>query len=250
MKSLRIFDRRRLLATLALLLFSGFLATSLFGYFVSKNAIHEAIVAQDLPLTSSNIYSEIQKDLVRPILISATMAHDTFLHDWVQHGEKNVSEVARYLTEIKRRHGAFSSFFVADQSATYYTGEGVLKRVAPNEPRDAWYYRVRDMKGDYEINVDVDLANADALTIFINYRVLDHDGRYMGATGVGLTVDSVRRMIGEYQQHYHRTIYFVDEQGKVVLLGNQSRHPVDLYNAPGLGVAGDDPQAAQWLMAI
>lgn len=176
----RIFDRRGLLLGLWLLLTGGFVTTTLIGYQVSKQAIRSAIIQQELPLTSSNIYSEIQKDLVRPVLISSTMASDTFVRDWVMGGERNVDDIARYLREVKQRYGAFSSFFVSEKSATYYTGDGVLKRVSPTEPRDAWYYRVRDMKEDYEINVDPDLANKDALTIFINYKVFDFKGNYIG----------------------------------------------------------------------
>ena len=231
----RIFDRRGLLLLLGLLLLAGFFATTLLGYQVSKRAIRDAIIGQDLPLTSSNIYSEIQKDLVRPVLISSTMASDTFLRDWVIKGEVGVGEMARYLSEVRQRYGAFSSFFVSDKSATYYTGEGMLKRVSPTEPRDAWYYRVRDMKEAYEINVDPDLANRDALTIFINYRVFDFRGNYIGATGIGLTVDAVRRLIAEYQQRFQRTIYFVDGGGKVVVFGNQLDRAVELRAAEGLG---------------
>lgn len=234
MKDYRVFDRRSLLLLLSLLLLAGFFATTLLGYFVSKQAIRDAIVGQDLPLTSSNIYSEIQKDLVRPVLISSTMAHDTFLRGWVLRGESNAAEMARYLREVKERYGAFSSFFVSDKSAIYYTGEGVLKRVSPTEPRDAWYYRVRDMKQDYEINVDPDLANADALTIFINYRAYDFSGHYIGATGIGLTVESVRSLIAEYQRRFKRTIYFVDAAGRVVLFGNQTGRAPDLRGTPGL----------------
>jgi diguanylate cyclase (GGDEF)-like protein len=242
----RIFDRRSLLALLTLLLFAGFLATSLFGYYVSKRAIREAIIEQDLPLTSSNIYSEIQKDLVRPVLISSTMAHDTFLRDWVLRGESKVEEIARYLREVKQRHGAFSSFFVSELSANYYTGDGVLKQVRPEEPRDAWYYRVRGMREEYEINVDPDMANADALTIFINYRVYDFDGRYIGATGIGLTVDAVSRLIEEHQRRFRRTIYFVDPGGRVVPLG-AGRGPgsAELRRAPGVGPLVDEILRAQ-----
>jgi len=235
----RIFDRRSLLALLALLLFAGFFTITLIGYFVSKKAIRDAIIEQDLPLTSSNIYSEIQKDLVRPVLISSTMAHDTFLRDWVLRGERNVGEMSRYLMEVRHRYGAFSSFFVSEKSGLYYTGEGVLKRVRPDEPRDAWYYRVRGMKEDYEINVDPDMANADALTIFINYRVFDFKGDYLGATGIGLTVDAVSRLIAEYQERFRRTIYFVDAQGRVVQLGTgragRAGQGAELHAAPGLG---------------
>ena len=231
----RIFKRQRLLLWLSILLAMGFFATTLSSYYVSKQAILNAIVAQELPLTSSNIYSEIQKDLVRPVLISSTMAHDTFLRDWVLGGERDVDAMARYLREIKARYGAFSSFFVSDRSARYYTGKGILKQVSPQVPRDVWYYRVRAMPEPYEINVDPDLANRDALTIFVNYRVFDFDGRFLGATGVGLTVDAVRHLISSYQQRFQRTIYFVDAAGKIILFGNLSgRQEADLRATPGL----------------
>lgn len=230
----RFIDRYRLILMLSLLLSCGFFATTLIGYFVSKQAIRSAIIGQDLPLTSSNIYSEIQKDLVRPVLISSTMAHDTFVRDWVIGGEGSVEAMARYLAEVKERHGAFSSFFVSEHSGNYYTGDGILKQVRPDEPRDAWYYRVRDMQPDYEINVDLDMANRDAMTIFINYRVYDFAGKYIGATGIGLTVDAVRRLIGEYQQRFQRTIYFADANGHIVF-GNAPGQPADLRNRPGLG---------------
>ena len=230
-----IADRKHLLLLLSLLLSAGFFTTTLFGYFVSKQSIRSAIIGQDLPLTASNIYSEIQKDLVRPVLIASTMAHDTFLRDWVLNGEKTENEMARYLAEVKQRHGAFSSFFVSNKSGNYYTGEGIIKQVSQAEPRDAWYHRVRDMTENYEINVDPDMANHDALTIFINYRVFDFSGKYMGATGIGLTVDAMRKLIGDYQQRFQRTIYFADQQGKLVFSGDQASQQPDLRQRPGLG---------------
>lgn len=231
----RIFDGRRLLALLSLLIVAGFFATTLGSYFVSKNVIREAIIGQELPLASSNIYVALQKDLVQPVLISSTMAHDTFLRDWVLQGERNVSELNRYLQEVKTRYGAFSTFFVSERSANYYTGSGVLKKVSPDEPRDAWYYRVRELKTDHEINVDPDMANQDAMTIFINYRVFDFAGKYLGATGIGVTMDAMHQRIKEYQQRYQRTIYFVDHQGKTVLFGQNARQlPPDLHDRPGL----------------
>jgi hypothetical protein len=74
----------------------------------------------------------------------------------------------------------------------------IIKKVSPTEPRDIWYFLVRDVKDDYEINVDPDLANKDAMTIFINYRVFDYNHNYIGATGVGLTVGSVKDLIEVY----------------------------------------------------
>jgi diguanylate cyclase (GGDEF)-like protein len=75
------------------------------------------------------------------------------------------------------------------------------------------------MKDPYEINVDPDLANKDNLTVFINYKVYDYHNRFIGAAGVGLTVDAVIKLIDKYQQRYQRSVYFVDTFGRLVLTG-------------------------------
>ncbi|MGA4476254.1 sensor domain-containing diguanylate cyclase [Ectopseudomonas chengduensis] len=210
-----------LVLLLLFLLGSGFLTTSLLSYYASRDSIRDSIINTELPLTSDTVYSEIQKDLVRPILISSMMARDTFLRDWVLAGEQDTGQMTRYLREVQEHYGAFTSFFVSDKTSTYYQAKGVLKQVKPEEPRDVWYYRVRGLKEPYEINVDVDMANADRLTIFINYKVFDYDGSFIGATGVGLAVDAVVKLIDEYQARYERSVYFVDTTGRITLTGAQ-----------------------------
>lgn len=218
-------DKRVLVATVTLLLLVGFLATSLASYFVSRQSLRDAVIETELPLTSDNIYSEIQKDLIQPIIISSVMATDTFLRDWVINGEKDPDRITQYLNAIKQRYSAFTSFFISDRTHIYYHADGILKRVDEKEPRDEWYFRVRDMLPAYEINVDPDLANQDAMTIFINYRVLDYSGNFLGASGIGLTVNAVRTLIDDYQSRFGRTVYFSNEQGQIVLVGADNSVP-------------------------
>jgi len=232
----RIPRKRTLLLGLSLLLSLGFFSTTLVSYHVSRNAIRESILTQELPLTSDNIYSEILKDLVRPVFVSSMMASDTFLRDWTLRGERDPSEITRYLKEVMERYGAFTSFFVSEASRTYYHPSGVLKKVRELEPRDAWYFRVRAMQEPYEINVDPDLANRDLLTIFINYRALDYKGRFLGAAGVGLTMDSVRSALNSYQERFGRRISFVDPAGRIVLYGNSpGLRETNIHEVEGLG---------------
>lgn len=214
-------NKAKLIAALWLLLSAGFLATTLVSYFSSREAIRESIVATELPLTSDNVYSGIMKDLVRPILVSSMMSHDTFLRDWVLGREADVGQMTRYLNEVMLRYGAFTSFFVSDATNTYYQADGLLKTVKANEARDRWYFRMRDMREPYEINVAPDLTNRDKLTLFISYRVFDQRQRFIGATGIGLTVDALVNTIDDSQQRYGRGIYFVDADGRIVLTGRQ-----------------------------
>lgn len=214
-----LYSQRSLVLTLIALLGAGFLATSLLSYYASRASIRDNIVNTELPLTSDTVYSEIQKDLVRPILISSMMSRDTFMRDWVVNGEQNPEQMTRYLNEVMTHYGAYTAFFVSNSTLTYYHAKGVLKQIKVEEPRDAWYFRVRDMKDPYEINVDPDLANKDNLTFFINYKVYDYHDRFIGAAGVGLTVDAVIKLIDKYQQRYQRSVYFVDTFGRLVLTG-------------------------------
>jgi len=228
-----------LLLLVLVLLGCGFLTTSLASYYAALESIRSNIVNTELPLTSDNVYSEIQKDLVRPILISSMMARDTFVRDWVMNGEQDIQQMTRYLREVQEHYGAVTSFFISEKSRTYYQAKGVLKRVQEDEPRDRWYFRVREMQKSYEINVDVDMANQDRLTFFINYKVFDYDQNFIGVTGVGLTVDTVVKLIDDYQERYGRSVYFVGTDGRIALTGakggpNDMRAGQSLSEVPGL----------------
>jgi len=217
-------NKYRLLLLLTLILSAGFVATSLAGYLASRKAIEHGIADQTLPLTGDNIYSEIQKDMLRPVFISSLMAHDTFVRDWILAGEQDPRQIVRYLAEVKKKYGAITSFLVSDKTSKYYYAEGTLKSVNPGATRDVWYYRVRKMAdSDFETNVDIDMANHDSMTIFINHRVVDYDGRFIGATGIGLTLDTMSHIIDRYQVRFHRNIYFVDGKGALVLAGKTMR---------------------------
>lgn len=213
----RLQGKRKMILLLGLLLIAGFLTTSMISYLVSRSSIRNTILNNELPLTSDNIYSEIQRDLLRPIFISSLMANDTFLKNWVIKGERDLSEIKQYLAEIKNKYQTITAFYVSDKTGNYYYPQGILKQVSPEEPRDAWYYRLKSMAEPYEINVDPDMANKDTMTIFINYQVYDAESRFIGATGVGLEVNMVNKLINTYRSRYNRNIYFFDHKGALIL---------------------------------
>ncbi|WP_228028221.1 sensor domain-containing diguanylate cyclase [Chitinibacter fontanus] len=216
-------ERLHLLILVASLLVLGFLTTSLASYWVSRDEIHHGIVKNALPMTGDNIYSEIQKDMLRPVFISSQMAHDTFVRDWMLKGEQDTSQIVRYLTEVKEKNGTFTSFLVSDKTHRYYHPGGVLKEVRESDVRDAWFFRVRAMKTPFETNVDADMAHRDRMTIFINHQVLDFQGQFIGAIGVGVTLDTMAQLLKSYEQRFGRRIYFVNPRGEVVLTAQKTQ---------------------------
>jgi diguanylate cyclase (GGDEF)-like protein len=213
-------QKKHIVLVISLLLVGGFLATALATYYVSRESLRAEIVLNELPLTSDNIYSEIQRDLILPIFISSLMAHDTFLRDWIIEGEKNPDKVTRYLREIQEKYNTLTSFFVSEKTRTYYQAKGILKKVKPDEPRDVWYFRVRKMPAPFEINIDPDMANKDKMTIFVNFKVFDYNKDLLGAAGIGLEIKAVRQLIETYQKRYRRNIFFVNKDGDITLEGS------------------------------
>ena len=224
----------RFVGILTILLLSGFVTTCLISYYVAHDSLSQQIAETTLPLTSDNIYSEIQRDLLRPVFISSLMAQDTFLRDWTMAGEKDDTAIIRYLKEIQLQYGTVTCFFVSEKTRRYYHISGALKTVSETDPQDAWYFRVQKMREPYEVNVDTDTADKNSMVIFINYRVFDYAGRYIGATGVGLAVNAVRDLIESYQNRYGREIYFIDPEGQVALHSLSYNGPDNIRKVPGL----------------
>lgn len=220
---------------LAVVLVLGFIATSVASYFVTRDSLTDRIAQETLPLTSDNIYSEIEQDLLRSVLISSLMAHDTFVKDWALSGEQEPERIIRYLEEIQQKYDTTTAFFVSEQTRKYYHPSGVLETVEQDDAADAWYFRVRDMNDPYEINIDTDTADPSRLSIFVNFRVVNTDGDFIGATGIGLSVESVGNLIDEYQQRYGRDIYFVDRKGEVRLQVDGTVEHERIQERPGLG---------------
>ena len=210
-------NKKYLFFGLPIILISGFLTTSILSYWVSTKAIRESITDQALPLTGDNVYSSIQKDIVRPIFISSQMAGNTFLRDWVTSGENDEAQLIRYLKAVKTEHKTITSFLISEKTRKYYNADGLLKTISEKDPLDKWFFRVRALKEQFETNIDPDLGNRNTTTIFINYRMLDNKGNFIAVTGVGLTLDNMRKTVETYEKKFNRRIYFVSKKGEITL---------------------------------
>jgi diguanylate cyclase (GGDEF)-like protein len=226
--------KNRFMMVLAALLITGFVFTSVISYYMAHKSLAEQIAGNTLPLTSDNIYSEIQQDLLRPIFISSLMAHDTFVQDWVLDGEIDPEKMVRYLAEIQQRYGTMTCFFVSNNTHKYYHSSGVLKTVDKKDPQDDWYFSMSKVIQDYQINIDLDTADMSSMAVFINHKVYDYKGRYIGTIGVGLGVESVKNTLETYRQRYGRTIFFTDRQGQTTLVGKDFDGPENLRDIPEL----------------
>lgn len=228
--------RTRLILAIGVILSVGFLALNFVNYQTSRQSVRDALMRSELPLTSNNIYSEIQTGLLQPIYVSSLMAHDTFLKDWILGGEQPEAAIQRYLTEISEQYDVFSVFLVSDLTRRYYHFSGVLKAVDPGTPKDQWFFTMADHPSNFRIDVDHNEAADFDLTLFINHKVFDDTGRFIGVTGVGLNMSGISALIADYMQTYGRNIYLVARDGTIRSHADPGIvGQVNIRERPGLG---------------
>ena len=214
----------RLLGWITLILVGGFLTTSIAAFLASRDAIEHSISEQALPLTGDIINSGLQKDILYPVFISSMMAQDPRMRDWLSGGEKNEEAILAYLVNIKLKYSTVGSFIGSDASRKLYHTYGPPESLIEGRPIDAWYFRIKKADGvKYETNVDVETQYSGMPTLFINHRVVDARGSFVGVAGVSVTLDTLNQVLASYQARYGAKIYFVNEAGKVVLSGGTLR---------------------------
>ncbi|WP_315710301.1 sensor domain-containing diguanylate cyclase [Brenneria uluponensis] len=229
-------NKKRAIASFAIMLLIAFLIISWSSYEVASHSVFEEIEENSLPLTSDNVYSEIQRDLLRPIFISSLMAHDTFLKDWALNNESDSQAMIRYLKEIDRRFSTFLSFFASDKTKLYYDPHQVFKMASKPDEENQWFFDTKQLPDNipYSINIGHDPEVRDHLDIFINHKVLDYQGNFIGVVGIGLSVASLKILVEKYEQRYNRTIYFINDDGEVMLHGGNYHRAANIHQQPGI----------------
>ena len=170
---------------------------------------------------AARIYDTISGELSEPTTVSLTMAHDKFLIDMLsyesryQEGEVE-KKFADYLSSLKDSLHYESAFVVSDATKKYYSFAGLNSSFHPDtDPEDSWYPRFVESGKQYNLDVDRDEVGQDAWTIFIDTRITDASGRFLGVCGVGKRMDVNRSLFLELEKEYGVQISLVDSTGRI-----------------------------------
>jgi diguanylate cyclase (GGDEF)-like protein len=214
--------KTRLSFFLTMILIIGFMVINILNYKMCIQTLKTSIKKDALPGIANDIYHDLQKKFSSAIQISSLMASDTFLKDWIIEGEKDIEKVKKYLYEIKQKYGLFSTFMISGNSLKYYHFKGLHKIISRQDKHDIWYYNFLDSGYDYDLDVDTDEASSGTLTVFINYKLNDSKGNYLGVAGVGLKMNNVGSLLHSYEKNYDKTVYLVDKSGLIQVHSDQS----------------------------
>ena len=204
---------------ISVIILVGFIVVGATSYMTYSEIIKEDIVNIS-KLTATNIYSDIRNELTKPIFVSLTMANDTFLKDWLNDeiaadDLAHHVELQQYLQGIRSKYNYDSVFLISELTKTYFHYNGINKVLDPENEHDQWYDSFIRSELEYDLDIDTDEANHNRLSVFVNCRILDVDGRLMGVTGVGMEIDQVQGLLKGFEENFNLEAILFSRDGLV-----------------------------------
>lgn len=192
--------------------------------YMTQNLVINNTFEKELPKTLINIGESINQQLSAPLTISATMANNNFILDFLDQNEPSakVTEVKQYLEQLKTHFNAVTTFLVSANSRSYYTAKGIIKQISEEGGKDQWFYNFINSELDYEFSLDFDYDNPEQLMIFVNYKIKDNNGKVIAVTGIGLSMNKMVSIIKNFSIGENGKLYLVNAQGQITVSSNNA----------------------------
>lgn len=214
----------------------GFVSIAISNYYTYSKVIKDDI-ENISKLTSLNIYSEIDSELTKPIFVSLTMANDIFLKNWMYdetnslNNEQYIQMLQKYLKEFQMKYKYNSVFLVSSKTNIYYHYEGIHKSISEKNDHDLWYYDFIKSDKLYDLNVDLDEADNNVLTVFVDCKIQDSNGSLLGVVGVGIKMNQLQDILKNYEDKFDINAILVNSSGVVqVHTNNDLIENINLFN--------------------
>lgn len=178
---------------------------------------------------ASLIYDSISSELSEPIIVSRSMANDTFLiealkTEAVNGVDQTAEALAGYLTGQKEAFGYEAAFVVSEASKCYYSYGGINKQMdLTRSDRDQWYAQFIANGKEYELDVDRDELSQDQWTVFVDTRIEDADGKLLGVCGVGARITGSQDLFVTLEKEYKVHISLIDADGLIHVDTDESK---------------------------
>ena len=221
-------DQKRIIFLAFAIVIVSFLAST----FISLWSLHIMSENNQRELSkvlTAQIYDDISFELSQPIIVSRTMANDSFLIEALKkedtYSEQEAADlISYYLHGIQTGLDYEAAFVVSENSRRYYTTEGLNKVIDPEHTEyDRWYTAFVQKGEVYDLDVDNDEFSQDAWTVFVNCRIDDKDRGLLGVCGVGVRMNSSRKLFETLQKDYNVKISLIDSDHLVQMDTDESR---------------------------
>lgn len=195
----------------------GFFITAIVSY-RSNIGVFEKDVEHVSTLATEGINSQIESIFSRPVSVSLTMANDhllkSFLTEEIKHpgNRAYITKMQAYLDAYRKKYNYDSVFLVSTRTRHYYHFSGLNRTLYEGHPENVWYYNFLKNDEEYSLNIDNDEATDDSITVFVNCKIRDANGFILGVVGVGFKVDSLQKLLHNYDEQFNVEATLINEK--------------------------------------
>ena len=199
---------------------------STFSSIISLSALFEKSSTKEAQLFIGEVEKDITDSFSDSVSISKTI-NNSFIRDFINNRDSYSDEeasayVGRYLDGLKKQFGYDTAFLVIDCTNEYFTEYGRMKILDLKGEDDRWYSDFEASNKEMELNVDNDQANENRITVYNNIRMNDENGNFIGACGVGHTLEALNKDIDSLEEKYVLSVALANKKGVIQVAGDDS----------------------------
>lgn len=214
--------KTKLIIMISLAMIAVVAVISWFNYFSNLSYIDTKLKTQDLPTLADAIASNIRNKTFPFIYGAVAMSNDTFVLEWIENGEDITSPAFfEYAKRMRDTFKANTSFFGSIKTLRFYSESKIESSLDVNG-RDRWVLEAQNSPKDFVLNLDLDRSNKDALTLFVNHKVYDRQGNFVGVMGLGANMDILISFIESQKLGKRGQNFIVDERGLILVHTDKS----------------------------
>lgn len=188
-------------------------------------------------LVAENIYNDINSTLRSHVDVGLSIASNKDLIDIIKsedtYSKEEMEEILKSrLSLYADQLGYNTVFVVCGNSGNYYTQSGFNKTVSPDtDDHDVWYSAFLERNEKYGFDIDIDQVNGDIWTVFLNVRIEDENGEFLGVCGVGTEMKNIQKMFHQIKEEYDTDVNIIDKDGLVMLDIDDATIEQTIYDA-------------------
>lgn len=170
-----------------------------------------------------HIHATVLEKLNEPLIVARSMNRDIFLIDALKaertRSESEMTDIMKnYLSKIREEFSYYTVSVISHQTHRYYTNEGILKHVNPQtDPGDLWITPFEIGDRQFSTSVYRDPHDLNQTRIYINRRIEDSDGNFLGIASTCLYMREMQNLIESLEHEFSVIINMTDENGLVTL---------------------------------
>ena len=207
---------------------------------LSRRALENEIRNRTLPAMASEVVAAVDRQLVAPATTLEAMARHPLFVNWIERGEDpaDIPLIFQASKTIAQMHNAGGVNVVLRKSLDYLELSGGKENIKKVDPQiDGWFFDFEKSGAPLWVNIHAPNDPHYPNLAFINRRIDDGKGGFLGIVSVGMTVQEFNEHLAAMRIGEKGATFLVRKNGEIMLHPDSSLNGKQLADLPGFSDA-------------